>query len=221
MEIEKINENQIKFVLNKSDLEERDIRISDLSYGSEKSQELFQEIMEEAVLHCDFRAEGHVPLVVEAVPMGNDCLMIIVTKTNGRGTHDARYDLMPRTRNEDKFIEKDIVAPAEAERNDETAPEAAKDLVIYAFDSLDNAAGATARAVKVFAGTSLLYKNAGRFYLVLHFATSAGKNTAQFTDYAMNDFGQKHSTSPMAKTFLAEHGELLIPDDAVQKLANI
>ena len=220
MEIEKINENQIKFMLNKSDLEERDIRISDLSYGSEKSQELFQEIMEEAVLHCDFRAEGHVPLVVEAVPMGNDCLMIIVTKTNGRGTHDARYDLMPRTRNEGKFIEKELVADNSLATAD-TTTDTTHGLAIYVFDSLDIVANAAARAKSVFSGASLLYKNANRFYLVLHFAANASKDTEQLTDYALNDFGQKHNSSVMTKTYLAEHGELLIPDEAVKKLAGL
>ena len=220
MEIEKINENQIKFMLNKTDLEERDIQISDLSYGSEKSQELFQEIMEEAVLHCDFRAEGHVPLVVEAVPMANESLMIIVTKTSGRGAHDTRYDLMPRTKNEDMFIEKALdsaIQDAEAHKAEEAH---GSNLAVYVFDSLDDTASAAARAAYVFNGTSALYKNAGRFYLVLQYAPS-GKGASQLMDFALNDYGQKHSTSPMAKTYLAEHGELLIPGDAVQKLASL
>lgn len=38
MKIEKINENQIRCTLTKSDLEERHIRLSELAYGSEKAK---------------------------------------------------------------------------------------------------------------------------------------------------------------------------------------
>ena len=40
MKIEKINENQIRCTLTKSDLEERHIRLSELAYGSEKAKDL-------------------------------------------------------------------------------------------------------------------------------------------------------------------------------------
>ena len=43
MKIEKINENQIRCTLTKEDLADRDIKISELAYGSGKTRELFQE----------------------------------------------------------------------------------------------------------------------------------------------------------------------------------
>lgn len=52
MRIEKISENQIKFLLSKADLTERDIKITELAYGSEKTQELFREMMEQAMAEC-------------------------------------------------------------------------------------------------------------------------------------------------------------------------
>ena len=45
MRIERISETQIKFVLMNDDLEERDIKINELSYASDKTQQLFREIM--------------------------------------------------------------------------------------------------------------------------------------------------------------------------------
>ena len=41
MKIEKINDNQIRCTLTREDLENHQIRISELAYGTEKSQETF------------------------------------------------------------------------------------------------------------------------------------------------------------------------------------
>ena len=48
MKIEKINENQIKCTLNKSDLASRHIKISELAYGSEKAKDLFRDMMQQS-----------------------------------------------------------------------------------------------------------------------------------------------------------------------------
>ena len=48
MKIERISENQIRCTLNKHDLMERQLKISELAYGSEKAKELFRDIMEQA-----------------------------------------------------------------------------------------------------------------------------------------------------------------------------
>ena len=42
MKIEKINDNQIRCTLTKEDLENHQIRISELAYGTEKAKNLFQ-----------------------------------------------------------------------------------------------------------------------------------------------------------------------------------
>jgi len=213
MEIEKISDDQIKFILTQDDLEERDIRISELSYGSEKSQELFQEIMEEAVLHCDFRTEGHVPLVVEAVPLAGNSLMIIVTKASDKDVLHSRFDILPHTKDEGKFIEKGL--PEEAEP---AALETERNVAIYVFDSLDNASAGAGRMQKAYDGTSTLVKSFGSFYLILDGAAAPAKELPTF-EYALGDYGRKHSTSPMAKMYLLEHGDVLIREDAVARLA--
>ena len=50
MKIEKLNENQIRFTLTREDLASRQIRLSELAYGSEKARSLFQEMMQMACL---------------------------------------------------------------------------------------------------------------------------------------------------------------------------
>ena len=47
MKIEKINENQIRCTLTRADLEERQIRLSELAYGSDKAKTLFRDMMQQ------------------------------------------------------------------------------------------------------------------------------------------------------------------------------
>ena len=42
MKIEKINDNQIRCTLTREDLENHQIRISELAYGTEKAKKLFR-----------------------------------------------------------------------------------------------------------------------------------------------------------------------------------
>ena len=217
MDIEKINDDQIKFVLHKSDLEERDITIGDLSYGSEKSQELFREILEEAILHCDFRTDGHVPFVVEAVPMSGESLMIIITRAPDKEALNSRFDILPLTRNESKFVEKAVTPPEEPKP---VRAKAEKASVVYAFESLDNVCAACAAVRKVYKGASDLVKYDGRYHLILG-AAPAAKAAPHAFELGLADFGRKQSASPMARMFLLEHGEILVRDAAVTQLAGL
>ena len=45
MKIEKISDTQIKVTLNHSDLMDRDLKLSELAYGSQKAQALFKDMM--------------------------------------------------------------------------------------------------------------------------------------------------------------------------------
>ena len=42
MKIEKINDNQIRCTLNRNDLISRQIKLSELAYGTEKAKSLFK-----------------------------------------------------------------------------------------------------------------------------------------------------------------------------------
>ncbi|HHX60483.1 MAG TPA: adaptor protein MecA, partial [Epulopiscium sp.] len=63
MRIEKINDTQIRVTLSHSDLNPRDIKISELAYGSKKAQELFREMMTQAYEEFGFETEN-VPLMI-------------------------------------------------------------------------------------------------------------------------------------------------------------
>ena len=48
MKIEKINNNQIRCTLTKADLIARQLKLSELAYGTEKAKSLFRDMMEQA-----------------------------------------------------------------------------------------------------------------------------------------------------------------------------
>ena len=48
MKIEKINDNQIRCTLTRQDLADREIKLSELAYGTEKAKLLFRDMMQQA-----------------------------------------------------------------------------------------------------------------------------------------------------------------------------
>lgn len=90
MKIERISENQIRCTLNRSDLEDRKIKLSELAYGSDKARGLFAEMMAEASHQLDFQVDN-IPLMVEAIPLSPDCIVLIITKVTDPDELDSRF----------------------------------------------------------------------------------------------------------------------------------
>ena len=57
MKIEKVNDNQIRCTLTKDELAQRQLKISEIAYGSEKAKMLFKDVMQQASYEYGFEAE--------------------------------------------------------------------------------------------------------------------------------------------------------------------
>ncbi|MBQ8280370.1 MAG: adaptor protein MecA [Roseburia sp.] len=90
MKIEKINENQIRCTLTKQDLAERQIKLSELAYGTEKVKSLFRDMMQQAAYEFGFEAED-IPLMIEAIPLSADTIILVVTKVEYPEELDTRF----------------------------------------------------------------------------------------------------------------------------------
>ena len=214
MKVEKISETQIKFVLNQSDLMNRDIRLSELAYGSEKTQQLFREMMEQAMAECNFNADN-TPLMIEAVPLSSDSIMIIVTKVAETRDDDKHTNLLKHMREAKRQFQQRAQSTIRLERVTDSQ------LTIYSFSSLDEAASATARLYGSFTGSNALYKNNGRFYLIIHNDNPDDKLSTASIELILNEYGQKHISTPLSAVYLEEHGEIIIQDDAVDILNSV
>lgn len=90
MKIEKVNDHQIRCTLTRDDLAKRDLKISELAYGTEKAKELFQDMMQQANLEFGFDAED-TPLMIEAIPINSECIVLIITKVEDPDELDTRF----------------------------------------------------------------------------------------------------------------------------------
>lgn len=105
MRIEKISDQQIRCILNKQDLQERELRISELAYGTDKAKALFRDMMQQASYEFGFEAED-IPLMIEAIPMLPDTLILVITKVEEPDELDTRFSHFS-TDNEEDFEEEE------------------------------------------------------------------------------------------------------------------
>ncbi len=77
LEIERINDNTVKFYISYGDIEERGFDRDEIWYNREKSEELFWEMMDEVHQEEEFMIEGPLWIQVQALDKG---LEVLVTK---------------------------------------------------------------------------------------------------------------------------------------------
>lgn len=99
MKIEKISNNQIRCTLTKQDLADRELKLSELAYGSEKAKSLFRDMMQQASYELGFEAED-IPLMIEAIPISEDCIILTVTKVENPDELDTRFSKFSAEQNE-------------------------------------------------------------------------------------------------------------------------
>lgn len=106
MKIEKINENQIRCTLTKQDLAERQIKLSELAYGTEKVKTLFRDMMQQAAYEFGFEAED-IPLMIEAIPLSADTIILVVTKVEYPEELDTRFSKFSEP--DPEYMEEDML----------------------------------------------------------------------------------------------------------------
>lgn len=211
MKIEKISETQIKLILTQNDLTERNIQLEDLTSPSEKTQSLFREIMEQALTECDFIAEN-TPLMVEAMPVGLDGIMIIVTKMDRKDSIGNHMKLISESKDLRRYKKKSVSAFSPMEDDDGA-------ILIYSFEQLDDVIDVSVRISDACHGFSSLYKLESQYYLVLQNDESNDDTKTEDLDMILGEYGTKHISTPLAKYYLIEHGESILENKAIRMLA--
>ncbi len=238
MKIEKLNENQIRCTLTKEDLASRELKISELAYGTEKAKNLFRDMMRQANFEFGFEAED-IPLMIEAVPLNAECIVLIVTKVEDPEELDTRFSrfapsVMEENGDGDDFDED--ASPAEmldlfrkiqethAPASQETAAETdeSRRTRVFALNSLQQVMNAAAVTADHYEGLSSLYKEeqTGRYLLLL----TQGESSRESFDKTCNiisEYGSPQRTMPAGIHFLKEHYETLISENAIQSLGKL
>jgi len=90
MKIEKISDNQIRCTLSKEDLIDRELKLSELAYGTEKAKALFRDMIQQAAYEFGFEV-GDIPLMIEAIPISTESLVLVITKVEDPEELDTRF----------------------------------------------------------------------------------------------------------------------------------
>ncbi len=223
MKIEKVSDTQIKVTLNHSDLMDRNLKLSELAYGSQKAQALFKDMMAKANEEFGFETDN-VPLMIEAVPLSADSIMIVVTKVDDPSQIEQKLEAIgerPTHRTfkepeEDRLTDlalmgKDI-PEVQAKGNDTDTG------ITYLFNDFDQICMAAHCVQPMFVGDNSLYKYNEKYFLVF------GKNKKSQASVegmigVLEEFGTRCPNSDLNDMFLKEHGQLMIDLHAVDVLS--
>ncbi|MBR1861949.1 MAG: adaptor protein MecA [Lachnospiraceae bacterium] len=232
MKIEKLNDNQIRCTLTRDDLAKRNLRISELAYGSEKTQNLFREMVRQADYEYGFETDN-VPLMVEAIPMNSGNIVLIITKVDDPEELDTRFSrFTPYSNPDDEDFDEELddffgnfesgsVAPEPTfgemlgKAMDEENPNRC---CVFGFDSLSRVMD-FARQVRSATVESTLYKtDEGKYSLVVQ-PGNATKNEFRNLCLIASEYGKGKVITNTANEFMREHNDILIGEDAIKKLA--
>ncbi|MBD5545363.1 MAG: adaptor protein MecA [Lachnospiraceae bacterium] len=121
MKIEKVNDHQIRCTLTKADLIDRQLKISELAYGTEKAKNLFRDMMQQASFEFGFEAED-IPLMIEAIPLNSECIVLIITKVEDPEELDTRFSKFAPSvhsdSDEEDWDETDALLPSKGDADD-------------------------------------------------------------------------------------------------------
>ncbi len=241
MKIEKINDNQIRCTLTKDDLADRQLKLSELTYGTEKAKNLFRDMMMQASVDFGFEADN-IPLMIEAIPLPNECIVLIITKVEDPEELDTRFSKFAPATSEESDI---AIEPLTAEgadnildifkrlldRHTENLKDTEKDsraielsevldlTAFYVFKDFDTLLKAAHVLKEFYQGDNSLYKcKDGTFFLSI----SKSNHTPEEFNKVTNILSEYAKTEPYKtgrQSYLKEHEKLLIATDALQRLA--
>ena len=228
-------------IINKDELMKRNIKISDLSYGSEKTRELLIELFNIAKNELNFVVDS--PVAIEVVPLKDENMKIIITKVYDPDELDARFsrftpvqnDFMPLTimqllestidRFEDAIKMGNVKGIGVVNNVDKLEIHGDKETTrIFEFNEIDAASDA-AKNVSSFEFNSVLYKDEknNKYFLVLSVNSDLPKEKlVEFNKIcnAIAEYGTKiEGQIDMNKAYYDEHYKIIIKENAVKKLS--
>lgn len=224
MKIEKINTNQIKCFLSKGDLLSRQIKVSELAYGTEKAQELFKDMMDQANNEFGFEVEN-APLMIEAIPLSTDSIMLIITKVDNPEDLENKFASLPGSKTR-KFKKKETVDETfddnEKLISTKNTTNAISAFFLYEFSNLDDVSAIAPKLLRFTIDNSTLYRNPenNKYYLAL-ISTSIERLTCKVIRGVLSEYSDQIISRKNILNYYDEHYETIIKDKAIKVLVSI
>lgn len=244
MKIEKVNDHQIRCTLTKNDLADRELKISELAYGTDKAKSLFRDMMQQASYEFGFEAED-IPLMIEAIPLSADCIVLIITKVEDPEELDTRFSKFAPSIHEEEneyddvldslgvdadnvldlfkkiSQDKDVVDEVSADTVEADAPPVQLARA-YSFNDIDSVARLSHILEHHYYGKNSLYRNGRSGQLVL-IVTKSDHTPEEFNKVCnvISEYGTPEKYTPASEAFFEEHTEMILKDNAVQVLTEM
>ena len=245
MTIKRNSDKQITCTISASELAERQLSISDISYGSKEAKTLVKEIMKVARDEFNFSSED-LPLVIETVPLENDDVMFIITKNEYPEELDARFSRFspadeseypplgaeePETEDSASNLFKHLENLAQEMSEEEEVDTAKKGnsptpkappYMIYSFNSMENLINLAKLLSNELPLPSTIYKTGQNQGLLL--LVSPGEMPAdKFKSVCevISEYSSKDRRLKGSDLLLKEHYKPVIENDALNILSNL
>ncbi len=236
MKIEKLNENQLKITLAPEDLSIRGLALNELSYGSPKTKELYNELVDQALNEFGFENEDGA-LVIEAIPTSKGNLVIFITKNQTADDLDTRFsrfspDILGEEEGDNEFIpltdmlkfsgQSEKKAKAIEKALIEKMPLKDGNAKIFVFNTLDAVTELCIHIKDIFNGKSSLFKsNQSKLYFLILEKSLSDKETFGKICNIASEFSTQGRSNYATTSVINEHCEKIIGSDAVTILAAI
>jgi len=247
MKLERVNDHQIRCTLTRADLAARQLKLSELAYGSDKAKKLFRDMMQKATYELGFEADD-TPLMIEAVPVSSDSIILIITKVEDPEELDTRFaNFAPSVHDSESSnsLEELIQSlgseaenvldlfkkfrPQASTDSDQNSSDGVAELPsgfeltkAFSFDKLDQVTKVAKLLSKFYNGENSLYKSekSGKLILVIHKSQHTPEDFNKVCNI-ISEYGVSEKFTDSYAAYLEEHGDTIIKDSALLTLANI
>ena len=251
MKIEQVNDNQIRCTLTKADLADRELKLSEIAYGTEKAKNLFRDMMQQAALKFGFEADN-IPLMIEAIPISADCIVLIITKVEDPEELDTRFSrFAPDSEDDDFDADSDLVddtivhsqdevmdlfkklkkeaaqilGKAENDQTDASAEESSEQTYaakIFSFDSMASVIRPSFVLGGIYDDKNSLFKDErSGRYMLVLSKTESSTESYNKACNILSEYGKLEKMLPTSEYYFKEHYECVIEDNAIQSLSKV
>ena len=251
MKIERVNENQIRCTLSKSELADRHLKVSELAYGTEKAKALFHEMIEQANDEFGFEVDD-MPVMIEAIPLSGENIVLQITKVDCPEELDTRFSKFSEADEEEEYeseekqssifkdpkgaddilglfkkMKEDFAQTVDGKEEKEGAPKKRRQRTtklakMYEFKTLDQVERLSHVLGNYYNGENDLYKDEKRnSYCLL--VKKSDHTPEEFNKVCniITEYASYRKYTPATEAFFKEHGKLIVKGNALQMLKTL
>lgn len=218
MEIERINENTVKFYISYVDIEGRGFRREEIWYNRDRGEQLFWQMMEEVNFKEDFTVEGPLWIQVQALEKG---LEVVVTRAQASkhsmenlldGESDTTLDITVGDKL-DRALSERFGKPAVTENNDDDGDSL---WMIAGFESFEDAIQLSHYFDQSYEEqlVSAFYHYEDKYYIYLELSASLFEEQ----DDILSQVFEYSEESELTHHMLEEYGKIIFKENVFEQI---